>query len=269
MLSLSLDAPHATGGGRPRGAGAVLLMIMLLAGAATGRAQTTRPALDADDPSPKYAHDEGNSCCSPYHGPHAEPELRWWAELGVNNDDDPDGRDHHFGPAIAKIDGVRYVFVGTREGPGAPDLTGRLLIFRFHPADPNYNPFGTQGDPVPVEPVCSVDLGSPVNSTPLVLPAHDICPRTVVVQTQTNVQCWNLMGLTADPPQMTRVWQFPNNGDDLLKTGSSSPTYARLRYDVDEACVFARGQYCEYPDNYCYGAEDGLYRINATSGQAE
>jgi hypothetical protein len=215
-------------------------MFTLLAGVISGRAQvTTQPALDADDPWAKYGHDERNSCCSPYRGPHCEPELRWWAELGVNTDADENGTTHHFGPAIAKIGGIRYVFVGTREGDEESEtLTGRLLVFRFHPADANYEPFDENGDPVPADPVCTIDLGYPVNSTPLVLPDDQ-----VVVQTQYDVQCWDVSGINSDPadPDVTRVWRFPPQTQYTLRSGSCSPTYARLRYDQETARVFVQG----------------------------
>jgi hypothetical protein len=204
-------------------------MFTLAGGAATAWGQ-----LDPNDPWPKYCHDERNTCYTPYRGPHCKPQLRWGAPV-----DTPQSDTYHLrGAAVAKFgpNNVRHVLVGTRD----PDV----LVFRFHPADGEYDPEQEAAQPVKkFSDNLEVELGGVVNSTPLVL-ADD----TVVVQTNETLERWDLhLFEENEPPE--RLWSMDR------ESWSSSPTCGPMywyREGANPSYIYAFGDggtlYCINPE---------------------
>jgi hypothetical protein len=210
-------------------------MFTLAGGAAAAQGQSP---FDPAHPWPKYGHDERNSCRSPYRGPHCEPELRWWATLPTGDFVQGDKVNHLMGPAIGRINGVRYVFVGTREEDAERGARGHLLVYRFHPTGA-YDPQAGAAAPL-----CALDLGAPVNSTPLVL-----AQQRVIVQTQVNLQCWDFSAWNpADPGSgPVRRWTLD------VSSESSSPTCGFPTRNLVSAFVYAQGH---------FGDDESLFKID-------
>jgi hypothetical protein len=229
-LCLSLDAPHGERFRRLRGGSAILLMFMLAGGAATTWGQ-----LDPNDPWPKFAHDQRNTCYTTHVGPHAKPQIRWWARL----DEDPDSAlSHHLrGPVVARLgeNNIRYVLVGTYDEVDAgPPIVydGRVLVFRFHPDNNHWGDGELEALPVAVLPV-----DGPVSSTPLVMPND-----WVAVQTETHIEVWNLH----NPGFPARLWKA-----DLVSHGSS-PAYGPMLAAGGDGYLYVLGDggklYCVDPE---------------------
>lgn len=149
----------------------VAIMAVVLLGSEFARAP-----LDPADPWPKFGRDLGNTCHSPYRGPHSTPVLRWFAEAGYGGYDEqprsaPDVRG---GAAVARVNGVRYVFVAGNFDTGVPHCRRPVLrVFRFHPCETGNDAPCAPAPPIAefvvAEPNCASQPNEIVVSTPLVL----------------------------------------------------------------------------------------------------
>ena len=129
------------------------------------------------------------------------------------------------GAAIAKVDGVRYVIVATRENDTTSSDHGRLLIFRFH----GENIGNTQPpDLSQAVPHRAYDLPYPASTTPLVVPAMppEIPGKRLVIQTSKRLLCVDLEDiLDTSPPSELPVCWWAESGNDF-RSGGASPTLA-------------------------------------------
>ncbi|MGE0479899.1 MAG: hypothetical protein AB7Q17_05440 [Phycisphaerae bacterium] len=168
--------------------------------------------LDPNDPWPKFARDEGNTCYTTVRGPHA-PDLRWHGELQSNRQLN---QRHHGGAAIGRFSGRNYAIVGT-PGPGEYP---RLYVFDVEatPADPLV--------PLTATAVIQLPLSTDgVDSTPLILP-----DRTVVVQTRTWLIAYDFSSFPSATP--TVVWTSP-----ALNSGGASPALGWTTRNVQQRAM--------------------------------
>ncbi|MGE0482390.1 MAG: hypothetical protein AB7Q17_18175 [Phycisphaerae bacterium] len=177
--------------------------------------------LAPNDPWPKFARDDGNTCYTTVCGPHA-PELRWWAKLGTA------GAEHAGGAVIATIDDVNYAFVGTPTtvNSGGVDKP-RVYIFKMDDAGHSRH--------AATAPVCTITLPEDddfVRSTLLV--TQD---RWLIVQTTERLLAYDVSGLP-DCNGLDLTWS-----SEPLQSNRSSPTIGRISRDPEilDVRVFALG----------------------------
>ncbi|MGE0479579.1 MAG: hypothetical protein AB7Q17_03805, partial [Phycisphaerae bacterium] len=195
--------------------------------------------LDPNDPWPKYGQNIRNTYRSPFRGPHTVPELRWWAPAGFGNGCSGVPGDYRSGAAIARVSGVRYIFVPGNDCIDNTPRDPKVQIFRFHPCGA-----GGGFPATAATPIAAIDLTQPdplageiVLSTPLILKRMIGSELTtlLIIQTTMRVRCYTLE-LPAEcggPVPVELRWTYPSSGafETTDQLEASSPTVSNPMRD--------------------------------------
>ncbi|MBL8878368.1 MAG: hypothetical protein JNG88_04540 [Phycisphaerales bacterium] len=175
--------------------------------------------------------------------------MHWWSKAGYGATTDANAPPAwRGGAAIAKIQGVRCVFVCGRDPDNSYIPT--LYAFRFYPCDAAYDPTMTEAPALAK--IALAPATEQINSTPLILPSDRI-----VVQTTKRVLCYDFSNaLTFNPNNCALqspplIWQYYPTDGFVSEAASPALGYANNQGEpgMRTSHIFVAGNLKRLPED--------------------